>query len=115
VTRRSAQGRGGLIARSKRWGRELAALPPGERFLSLHDRRAQRAESLWRRVAGVSAGILLIAAGLFQLVVPGPGILVMILGAALLAREFASVARWMDSAELWCRRVARRRGGTARR
>lgn len=93
----------GPLARAFRWARELRALPPGKRFVTLHDRHTHGPRHLLGRILGVTAGIGLIIFGIIELVIPGPGILVILLGGALLAREFHSVACWMDSAELKCR------------
>jgi hypothetical protein len=49
-----------------------------------------------RTVFTVGIGMLLLAAGLAMLVLPGPGLLVGLLGAALIAGESLSVARLLD-------------------
>lgn len=70
-----------------------------------------------RRVSSIVAvsvaGSLLVVAGLVMLVTPGPGLLAIIAGLALLAREFRWARRLLDRTR---RRVAdglarRRRGG----
>lgn len=52
----------------------------------------------------VFGAVLAIVAGLIMLVLPGPGLLVMIAGAALLAEESLFTARLLDRFELWMRR-----------
>lgn len=51
----------------------------------------------------IGAGLLLIAAGIFFLVMPGPGTVVMFVGVALIARESLSVARLLDRVEVLLR------------
>jgi ferric-dicitrate binding protein FerR (iron transport regulator) len=85
--------------------RELKAAPPGERFERAY--RANRAQGKrgWKRAAAILAGALLVALGLFMLVAPGPGILVLVLGAALVGGESQPMARFLDRAELRIRRA----------
>ncbi len=53
-----------------------------------------------RVVAGTTAGTLLVTAGLVMLLTPGPGIIAIAAGTALLARHHEGVARlrtrWVD-------------------
>jgi hypothetical protein len=44
-------------------------------------------------------------AGLVMLVIPGPGLLVMIVGLGFFAEESLWLARWLDAMELWLRRT----------
>jgi len=53
----------------------------------------------------IFGGALLIAAGLFMLVAPGPGILVLVIGCALVAGESQPIARFLDAAEVRIRRA----------
>jgi uncharacterized protein (TIGR02611 family) len=65
-------------------------------------RLAGIAHVLWhsgRRLAVVIAGFALVAAGVAMLVLPGPGLLVIIAGLALLAREFVWADRLLQSAK----------------
>nr|WP_241696186.1 PGPGW domain-containing protein [Solimonas terrae] len=52
----------------------------------------------------LAAGVAVLAAGLILVPAPGPGLLVVAVGAALLAGESASVATWLDHGELRVRR-----------
>lgn len=66
-----------------------------------------------RTVIMVGVGLLLFAAGLAMLVLPGPGVLVATIGAAMIAGESLLVARWLDRADfclsrLWLRWKQRR-------
>jgi hypothetical protein len=56
-------------------------------------------------------GIAMCLVGIVLLAIPGPGIPVLALGAAAVARESLRVARALDKLELWARRMwARSRG-----
>lgn len=78
--------------------------PPGHRFQGrYHARRNPDTPSLGRALRIVS-GIVLIVVGTAFLVLPGPGIPPLILGAALIAGESLTVARWLDAVELRLRR-----------
>ena len=57
------------------------------------------------RALSIIGGAILIAAGLFMLVAPGPGILVLIVGCALVAEESMLMARFLDWSEVRIRRA----------
>ncbi len=52
-----------------------------------------------KRIAVLVVGLALVAAGLAMLVLPGPGIVVVLLGLATLATEFAWAERMLDAAK----------------
>lgn len=52
-----------------------------------------------KRIAVLVLGVALVAAGLAMLVLPGPGIVVVILGLAVLATEFVWAERMLDVAK----------------
>jgi hypothetical protein len=64
-----------------------------------------------KRVAVTIAGFALVAAGLAMVVLPGPGILVVALGFAVLGTEYA----WAAIAFERTKRTAAQAGGMARR
>jgi uncharacterized membrane protein HdeD (DUF308 family) len=80
----------------------FARSPPGRRFQELYERRAPR--SILKRWGRLLGGVLLCLAGLVMLVAPGPGILILLIGGALMAQESVAVARVLDRAELRIRR-----------
>ena len=83
--------------------RHFKHAPPGKRFI-LHYREHQAgSRSKAASVVYVLLGVVLVVAGLIQLVVPGPGILVVALGAALVAQESEKASRALDRFELWVR------------
>lgn len=78
--------------------------PPGERFQRRN--RRLRGAGGGRGVLSVvrtGSGALLCVVGLVLMPLPGPGILIVLVGAALMAGESAPVARGLDRAELWLR------------
>jgi uncharacterized protein (TIGR02611 family) len=52
-----------------------------------------------KRVAVLVVGVVILGAGVAMLVLPGPGILVIVLGLAILASEFAWAERALDKAK----------------
>jgi hypothetical protein len=70
---------------------------PGRRFIDEHD-RVER--STVARVSVAGLGILLIGAGVVMLFIPGPGILAILFGLALVATTWRRLATWMDLGEL---------------
>jgi hypothetical protein len=96
------------------WNRFRAA-PAGTRFQSRH-RRGESRSGFVRKVLVIAAGLVVIALGLVMIVLPGPGLLAMLLGAALIAEESSVAARWFDRADLLVERaLARRRARQASR
>jgi uncharacterized protein (TIGR02611 family) len=85
---------------------EFRATPPGRRFRERHLRRKEwRKGSRLRRTLKVVAGLLLFVVGLIMMPAPGPGIVVVFPGAALLADEFLFMARLLDKAEVLLRKA----------
>lgn len=84
-----------MFAGLKRRVRRFLAAPSGTRFQAHHQRMKARA-SLMRALIGIGLGLILLAVGLVLLVLPGPGTLVAIFGAALLAGESLTAAKMLD-------------------
>ncbi|MEP6861154.1 MAG: PGPGW domain-containing protein [Deltaproteobacteria bacterium] len=84
--------------------------PPGERFQRQYDRLQQHSAVV--RVLLSIAGGLLVAAGVAFLVLPGPGLPLLVVGLGMLAGLSHKLARALDRAEPFVRaqlhRVARR-------
>jgi hypothetical protein len=93
-----------MLAKLKRSWRELAHGRPGHRFRDYQQAR-RGGRPAWRRIVSIVAGVLLVLVGIVALPAPGPGTLVIVLGAALLAREFPRVASFMDGLERFLRRA----------
>jgi hypothetical protein len=87
----------------RRWQRFRAA-PRGARFRA-HNARMREGRHALRTVLAVGCGLLLLAAGLAMLVLPGPGLLTGLVGAALIAGESQVAARWLDGLDLYAARM----------
>ncbi|MEZ5460250.1 PGPGW domain-containing protein [Dokdonella sp.] len=57
-----------------------------------------------RKVLISGLGVLIMLAGVAMLVLPGPGILALILGAVLVAEESLFAARLLDRLDVWISR-----------
>jgi Putative transmembrane protein (PGPGW) len=66
-----------------------------EEDLSPGETRAEAKRGLLRRGARIVAGVTLVVVGLFLLVLPGPGLLVIAAGLALLSRDVPFARRWL--------------------
>lgn len=84
----------------KEW-REFREAEPGERFKAYHQ-RVKRA-STGSRVARIALGLVLAAAGIVMLFVPGPGILFIVFGLACFGGESKWIAGGLDAGELKAR------------
>lgn len=82
---------------------QLCESKPGERFQKLHQRRHETGASGGQRSLRMAAAVGLILLGLVMMPAPGPGMLVVLAGAALLASESLGTARRLDRLELWVR------------
>jgi uncharacterized protein (TIGR02611 family) len=83
----------------KQWA-DLKADPPGCRFLELHRRRQKSRCSLTRTRMHIAIAVVVLVAGLAMMPLPGPGFPIVLVGAALLARESSRAARALDWLEL---------------
>lgn len=68
-----------------------------------------------KRAAVLALGLALVAAGLVLLALPGPGLLLMIAGLAVLASEFAWAEHLLDRAKEQASKAKDRAGGVLRR
>ena len=99
-----------MFERLRAGWRRFAAEKPGARF----QRRYRRSRNPdvprgWRRRAlALTLGTVLMALGLVMLVTPGPGVVLLIVGAGFLAEESLWLARLLDGAEIRIRRLWRR-------
>lgn len=93
----------------RRHWRSFRAAPPGERFQRRYRRQAGR-RGLLGKIGMVVGGFALALAGIAMLVLPGPGLLAILLGALLVAGESLLAARLLDRVDLAVsRRVGRSR------
>ena len=94
---------------SSRWGRDWKAFrdaPPGERFRRRHGNRKSAGPPL-ARILTVVLGLALVVGGAILLVIPGPGVLVIGFGGALIAQEFRWAAVALDWIEVQLRKALR--------
>lgn len=104
-----------MFGRLRTHFRAFFAARSGTRFRRQHRRRQARPHPL-RTILAVVGGLLLLLIGTVMLVTPGPGLLVMSAGAALIAGESLLVARWLDRVDFcasahWARWRASRSSG----
>jgi hypothetical protein len=92
----------------KRHWTQFTRSRPGRRFQDHYDRKSgSRGGALWQ-CAAIAGGALLCLVGLFFMVVPGPGIPILALGAVLIAQQSQGTAALLDRAELAVRKILRR-------
>lgn len=80
---------------------------PGSRFEDQYDEQRKEQKSPAGRVLRIIGGLILFPVGVFFLAVPGPGLLVIGVGAVLIAREFRFAARFLDTLEVQARRAVK--------
>lgn len=68
-----------------------------------------------KRIAVTAAGATVLAAGIAMLALPGPGLLVIILGLAILASEYVWARRALDMAKRKAKEAKTKAGGIFRR
>jgi hypothetical protein len=95
----------GPIDSTKEHWRELRDAVPGERFQRRHYGRRERGHSKFEKVFVMLAGSFVLLLGVLMLATPGPGLVLMLVGAVMLAQESLVLARALDSLELWLRRL----------
>jgi hypothetical protein len=84
----------------KRKWHEFAERKPGTRFSEMYEEHQRSGQSGTKRVLFVIAGVVIVAVGIVALPAPGPGTLVIALGAGLIARESRKLAHALDRLEL---------------
>ena|SRR5436190_4523926 len=87
------------LGRWKTW-HDLKHGQPGRRFQEHYLHRQAGRRGVLAKYATIIAGILVFLAGLVLMPLPGPGSLIAILGASLLAKEFHGAARALDWLEV---------------
>lgn len=98
-----------MLASLKKSWRAFLSYPPGQRFEQRYtERRRKRGEQSHDRAFYIGAGLLLVLTGLFFMLVPGPGLPILLAGVALLAGESLRLARALDRLEQRWRRWAAR-------
>jgi uncharacterized protein (TIGR02611 family) len=94
-----------MLKRLKRYWSSLKEGRPGARFQEQYEHERRKQKGRVGRVLRIAAGVLLVPVGLFFLAVPGPGLIIIGLGAVLIAREFHFAAIVLDWLEVRGRKV----------
>ena len=96
-----------MLAAIKREWQELKKGRPGSRFQKRAERaKRDRAKQSWlKRLAKPAIGIILTVAGVIFCLIPGPGLPLIFIGAALLAERSRPAARFLDWLEVRTRRL----------
>ena len=89
--------------------------PPGRRFQQQFRDRQQFRSGPVRKALIIAGGILVAVAGIFFLFAPGPGIIILLIGASMIAQESFLAARAFDRIEIHLRRFLRQRFDAWRR
>jgi hypothetical protein len=89
--------------------------PTGQRFERYYESRHNTPRGLVKKILLISMGAVVVLVGIFFLAVPGPGLVVLLIGAILIARESLFVSRLFDRIEprvsalaIRCRRIWQR-------
>jgi len=80
--------------------------PPGERFRKHRDRMKKRSKAYM--AVSTALGVLLLAGGVVLLFIPGPGLLLIVFGLALVGSHSGRISDAMDRAEPALRQRAHR-------
>jgi uncharacterized protein (TIGR02611 family) len=96
-----------MLASVKKHWHELKRSRPGHRFQERYERRKKEHHGSfhWARWLNIIGGTLVILAGVFMLAVPGPGMLVAVVGLSMLGSEFLTLARFLDWSEVKLRKM----------
>jgi hypothetical protein len=94
-----------MIRTLRQTWRDFEESVPGKRFQERFERRQRSEKHFFQKALSVGGGILIMAAGLFFLAAPGPGVLVLLVGAGLIAQESFHVARALDWLEVRLRKL----------
>jgi hypothetical protein len=88
---------------------------PGQRFQQEFRRRQRSRRSVVQKAVYIAGGILIVAAGLFFLLAPGPGTIVLLVGVGVIAQQSSLAARALDSLEIRARKLRNHSWGVWRR
>jgi hypothetical protein len=77
---------------------------PGSRFQARYRRVHASKRNPLHKAFFIGLGVFIMAAGVFFLPAPGPGMVIIAIGAAMIAQESLAMARFMDRMELRGRR-----------
>ena len=95
-----------MLATIKREWQALKKGRPGTRFQQRAERakRDRAKQSTVKRLARPAIGVVLLVAGVIFCLIPGPGLPLIFIGAALLAEQSRPAARFLDWLEIRARK-----------
>jgi hypothetical protein len=93
------------IASLREQWKQFVAVPSGRRFITRYRARRGQRGGLLRKCLIVGAGLLLMLAGVAMLVLPGPGLVAIVVGAAFIAEESRISAHLLDRIDQWGTRI----------
>lgn len=98
-----------MLEQLKAAWRQFRDSEPGRRFQDQKDRQggAHRHPPVWQKALVAVLGVALVVGGVALLPLPGPGMVVVALGLALLSWASRRVTVFLDRAELWLRAAGR--------
>lgn len=94
-----------MIDEVKRSWQRFKAGHPGRRFRKEFIRRRFANRSLIQKALLIVGGLLLVAAGFLLLFIPGPGLVVLLIGGFLIAQQSLIAARTLDRIEIRLRNL----------
>jgi uncharacterized protein (TIGR02611 family) len=96
-----------LLDRIKDHWQDFKRGRPGHRFQERYRRRDRQGHGLFAKAVYLVSGFGLLVAGIILMPAPGPGFLVVFVGAGLIAKESHAAARVLDWIELRLWRLTR--------
>ncbi|MEO5810961.1 MAG: PGPGW domain-containing protein [Rhodanobacter sp.] len=88
------------VSLRRQW-QHFKATPCGRRFYTRHRVRRAQGGGVARKLLISALGGLTVLAGIAMIVLPGPGMLAIALGAAFIAQESLFAARLLDRLDHW--------------
>ncbi len=92
-----------MLQKLKASASEFAHGKAGRRFEDRYHHARKSGHGMGRRALVVSLGLFIFLLGIILVPAPGPGFLIMLVGATLVAQESIAVAMRLDLGELWLR------------
>jgi len=92
-----------MLEKLKRSWQRFKAESPGQRFQQQFRRRRQSGHTPLQKALFIAGGILLMAVGVFFFFIPGPGLVIVLFGAVLVAQHSLMAARVLDWTEIQVR------------
>ena len=95
-----------MFGRFRQQWKDATQARPGERFQNRYYCREKRRSTRLLKALNLAIGTAIVVVGAILLPAPGPGFLVILIGATMIAEESLLAAKALDRAELKVRRLA---------